>query len=281
MDIAIIGYGVVGKAVHTGFKSKCVTHVYDPLYNSGAPANLPENTHCAPSIKEAWAASRFVFICVPTPVDESGRFDDAIIDETMQQLAEFEANNNQVLIIKSTVIPTKIREYIDAYPALNLVVAPEYLVEKNPPEQFMQQEFRIFGGSPEHTQAVKELFEQHSDCVPFELCACDAVGAALLKYTTNSFLPIKVSYLNQIKELYDELDVGTNWEELMKGLHLDPRIGTSHYLIPGPDGKPGWGGRCFPKDTSALVQMGEKLGCDLSLLVAARAYNKKTRPNKK
>ena len=272
MNISIIGHGVVGKAVYSGFKPKCDMHIYDP-----APSPSPEYVE---SPEAAWHASPFVFICVPTPSDANGVFDSAIIDETMRRCAAMEPDAGKILIIKSTVIPTQVRRYLDDYPDLNIVVMPEYLVEAKPPEQFLEQDFRIIGGRPEHVRAVQALFEEHSVCKPAKIGACDAVGASLLKYTANSFLALKVGFMNQIHELHQALGVETDWDELMRGLHLDARMGTGHYLVPGPDGRPGWGGKCFPKDLSALVSLAERLGCDLGLLRTAQDYNHKIRPEK-
>lgn len=280
MDVSIIGYGVVGKAVYCGFKPKCRMHIFDPASPS------PDETERADSLEDAWKASPFVFVCVPTPCDAQGRFDATIIDETIAGIAKIAEtaasgpDGEKILIIKSTVIPTKVRQYLDERPELNIVVMPEYLVEAKPSEQFLEQPFRIIGGHPDHTAKVAELFEKHSACAPAEIGFCDAVGASLIKYMTNTFLAMKVSFMNQINELYERLDAGTSWDDLMRCLHLDERIGTGHYHVPGPDGRRGWGGKCFPKDLRALVTLAGQLGCDLSLLKLADDYNSKIRPEK-
>lgn len=276
MDISIIGYGVVGRAVYCGFEPKCRMHLYDPAYP-------PESgSEYLATLEEAWRAARFIFICVPTPCDDGGHFDSAIIDQTMATLARLATDDDdKIVIIKSTVLPNKVRQYVNDYPQLRIVVVPEYLVEALPPSQFLNQSFRIIGGAKEDAAAVDELFREHSACEPYEVGFCDAAGASLVKYATNTFLALKVSFMNQLHGLYEQLEVETDWNDLMRGLHLDARIGNSHYAVPGPDGKRGWGGRCFPKDLSALLQLAKELHCDLSVLQTAKDYNKTLRDDVK
>ena len=104
---------------------------------------------------------------------------------------------------------------------------------------------------------------------------CTAKESALIKYASNSFLAIKTSYFNQ---LYDVCEAdGMDFDTVRHILTQDQRIGTDHSMVPGPDGNKGWGGHCFPKDTSAFIQYANGLNKPISILDTAVQYNKTVR----
>ena len=97
-------------------------------------------------------------------------------------------------------------------------------------------------------------------------------------YMNNLFFATKVSFLNEMKLLSDK--VGVNWNEAIEGFILDGRIGHSHISVPGPDGKLGFGGSCFPKDIQALIKFGELNNIDMNVLKGAWKTNLSVRPEK-
>ena len=102
--------------------------------------------------------------------------------------------------------------------------------------------------------------------------------AELIKYMTNTFLATKVSFLNEMRILSDK--VGANWEDAVEGFVRDGRVGHSHLNVPGPDGKFGFGGSCFPKDIQALISFADHEDVDLNVLKGAWKTNLKVRPEK-
>ena len=140
-------------------------------------------------------------------------------------------------------------------------------------EDYIKPKFRILGGEDRDTQEVHNLFSKFSTCVPCPTEFCDAAGAALIKYMNNTFLATKVSVFNQFYEFWQKSGIPTGWMQLMKALHLDERIGNSHYQIPGPDGDRGWGGKCYPKDMNALLHEAKEMGVTLNILEEAWKYN--------
>ena len=94
----------------------------------------------------------------------------------------------------------------------------------------------------------------------------------------NLFFATKVSFLNEMKLLADK--VGVNWSHAVEGFILDGRIGHSHLQVPGPDGKFGFGGSCFPKDIQALISFGDEIGVDMNVLKGAWETNLAVRPEK-
>ena len=271
MDIGVIAYGTVGKALCMGFADKARLHVFDPQYNARkAP-------HFRDSIEQVWHACEFIFIAVPTPQKpqtqrQGGPFDAVHLDTCMATLAQQQAAN-KIVVITSTTLPSKISDYRRRYPELKLVVMPEFLTEKNAERDFLHPAFRIIGGDAEHTHKVQQLLDRYSTCAPCKIGHCDAISAAFIKYMINSYLALKLSFLNQFYDLFQHSGAAIPWQELTELLHYDLRMGTSHKNVPGPDGERGWGGKCLPKDVNAILHDAEAQGHSLSLLKEAWQYN--------
>ncbi|MAQ47275.1 MAG: UDP-glucose 6-dehydrogenase, partial [Flavobacteriales bacterium] len=102
--------------------------------------------------------------------------------------------------------------------------------------------------------------------------------AELIKYMNNCFFATKVSFLNEMKLISDK--VGADWETSIEGFVRDGRIGHSHLSVPGPDGKMGFGGSCFPKDIQAIINFAKKLNIELNTLKGAWETNLSVRPEK-
>ena len=252
MEIGIIGYGVVGKAIEYGFESHSDIHVYDPLYVNN------EEEKFLSSIEEVMQKSRIVFVCVPTPMTEvaGGPFDPTTIDGVMKEVgaASSKLEFPPVVVIESAVIPSKIKQYIEDYPDIRLVVSPEYLTEKDPFDKFINPDCRILDSSPDDTSEVQSAFEVFSICRRCDVGYCDAIGAAVIKYMENSFLAMKVSFMNQFYDLLKASGSKTEWNHLAEIFHFDSRMGNSHYRIPGHDGDRYWGGKCVMPNSKLLVK---------------------------
>ena len=279
MNIGIIAYGVVGKAICAGFENKATLHVFDPNYSP------QQSSRFKASLEEVWQACDFTFIAAPTPQkliagEPGGVFDSSHIDQIFADIAAFERekkSQNKIVILVSTTLPSKIKAYLKCYPELKLIVFPEFLTEKNSVQDFLNPAFRIIGGDPQHARAVQALFEQYSACAPCKIGYCDAIGASFIKYILNTFMALKVSFLNQFYDLFQHSGSHTDWQALSELLHYDTRIGTSHQHVPGHDGDRGWGGKCLPKDTNAIMRDAREQNSPLSLLEEAWEYNLRVR----
>ena len=277
MDIGIIGYGTVGKAITAGFEKKAQLHIYDPLY----PADSGER-FCN-SIAEVYQASTFSFVCVPTPQklknpgEVYGEFDSTILDDCMKEVVQAGSHKSKIITIASTVLPSKVKEYIDTWPNINIVISPELLTEKNALADFLNPDCRIIGGHPEQARALQKLYDDYSICQPCKVGYCSAVNAAYVKYMRNTYLAIKVSMMNQFYDLFAKMDGIDSWEDIATILHYDSRLGGSHYKVPGPDGDRGWGGKCLPKDAAALYHYATEQEVEMTLLKTALEYNKEIR----
>jgi UDPglucose 6-dehydrogenase len=190
-----------------------------------------------------------VFVSVPTPQLESGECNTEILDSVLQELNQAK---DLLVIIKSTVPAYKLQSIKEQCINLRIVYNPEFLTEKNYINDFKNPPMHVFGGAITDTETVEQLYLEHSACKKCPVFHTDIVSASLVKYCINSFLATKVTFMN---EMYDVLRAagGTEWNEFVKMINSDPRIGKTHMRVPGNDGVRGYAGSCFPKDTAALA----------------------------
>ena len=188
------------------------------------------------------------FVCVPTPMGNDGAVDSSIIDDVLNELV----SSNITIVVKSTVTP----DIATNWP-INVVYNPEFLTEKSANEQFVSPPFHVLGGWCDATKYVEKVYEQYSLCDPCPALHMTLEEASFVKYTINSFLAMKVLFFNQ---LYDAIgETNANFATIIKAVGMDDRIGSSHTKVPGFDGKQGYGGACFPKDTSAFTKFSDQL----------------------
>jgi len=236
IKILIVGHGFVGKAVDYGFSHPNVEKtIIDPIYGSDVSDIIPHLFDAA-------------FVCVPTPMHSDGQIDSRIIEDVVRRL-----HSCPMIVIKSTATPDVVGQWSDRD---RIVYNPEFLTEKSANEQFVEPEFHIFGGKYEYTKQLQTLYEKYSLCNHCPTYHMSIKEASFVKYTINSFLAMKVTFFNQ---LYDAVgDTDANFHTIIKAVAADKRIGPSHTKVPGFDGKQGYGGACFPKDTSALTNYSKR-----------------------
>ena len=258
--IAIVGHGFVGKATDKVFSVNIEKKIIDPKYGSSISVLVEFNPH-------------FIIICVPTPMSKSGQ-DSKILNSVMWDIAKLKLKCT--VVIKSTVLPNTLNNISDTFD--QIVYNPEFLREKHAIEDFVNSESIILGGDISHCKNVADLYVNHSLCKTNNFIYTSISEASLLKYTINSYLAAKVIFFNQINDLYESMDMdGSNWNNFIKMLSFEKRIGSSHMSVPGHDGRKGYGGACFPKDVSALIKFAENQNVDLSLLNEINKVNNKIR----
>jgi len=256
MKIGIIGLGFVGGAVKAAHDLVGIETVdVDP--HKGLPATLADAKAC-----EA------IYICVPSPIGADGSCDTSILEDVMSQLVDYVGP----IISKVTAPPSVyIRLQQDHK---NLIHAPEFLVAATATEDYINGTYAIIGGyEPYATQAEAAILAAQRKVD--KITKIGIGEAALTKYAINTFLATKVIFMNELKALADA--AGLDYTVIKETVQFDLRQGNSHFDVPGPDGKYGFGGACFPKDTSALLKYAEGLGVDLTVLASAVAKNKTIR----
>ena len=135
----------------------------------------------------------------------------------------------------------------------------------------------IFGGDRNISSKVSDAYLKHSRCETKEHIFTDLKSASLIKYTINTFLASKVIFFNELHSIYESLGVSDSWENIISIISRDSRIGESHMNVPGHDGRKGFGGACFPKDSLALVKYAEQNKIEPNLLKAVIKINNKIR----
>ena len=239
--IAIIGHGFVGKAVDYGFTNpKVEKKIFDPIYGTTSE-DIKNLKNWGPNL---------TFVCVPTPMRDDGDIDSSILDEVMENLKDI----NTLIVIKSTITP----RLIDKYRQTNIIYNPEFLTEKSACEQFVNPEFHIFGGTEQACKELDKLYENFSLCTPCPTYYLNKAEASFVKYAINSFLATKVTFFNQLYDACNKYGQ-VNFNKIIKAVGADNRVSISHTKVPGFDGKQGYGGACFPKDTFAFSQFSDKL----------------------
>jgi UDPglucose 6-dehydrogenase len=182
-----------------------------------------------------------------------------------------------VVVIKSTIPPGTTDCLQAQFPELHLVFNPEFLTEANFAEDFKNQDHIVLGGCSEG--AMNHVAHAYELALPQALVVfTKPTEAELLKYVANCFLALKVSFSNEVYDLCKELDASHDC--VMQLVRLDPRLGKSHWQVPGPDGQRGYSGSCFPKDVNALIAVGYGLGVDFKTLKASWDVNLRVRPSR-
>lgn len=247
--IAVIGLGFVGGAIHEALR----LHV--PSINLvGIDPNKGYH-YTTKDIKDFDA----VFVCVPSPMNKDGTADTSILEQVLMDLHD--ANFAGVIISKVTAPPDVYIRLQEKYQ--NLVHAPEFLTAANAYDDYIHGKFSIIGGDEEHCKEAERIIKISQPGI-VSVVRCSIGEAALSKYTINSFLATKVIFMNEMEKL--ATSNGMDWQKVVSAIRQDTRIGHSHMQVPGPDGQYGFGGMCFPKDTSALLKYAGQMGNELSVL---------------
>ncbi|HWO15193.1 MAG TPA: UDP-glucose/GDP-mannose dehydrogenase family protein [Solirubrobacterales bacterium] len=211
---------------------------------------------------ELLEGARLLFVCVDTPPTVSG---DADLSRVRSVVEELRADGDHVLVMKSTV-PAGTGESIRReMPGLSYVSCPEFLKEGSAVEDFMHPDRVVIGadaGDEEAARAVAALYEPLGG----EIVRTDVASAEMIKLASNAFLATKISFINEIANVCEE--VGADVGEVSRGMGLDERIGPS-FLRAGI----GYGGSCFPKDVTALKMLAGNTGYHFQLLNAVIEVN--------
>ena len=241
IKIGIIGYGFVGQAIDYAFTSAAVEKFYvDPKLGT----TMEDLIKFEP---------QYTFVCVPTPMKDDGTVEDGLVRDAVEDLIN---HTNSVVIIKSTITP----DSVSSMEQDRVVYNPEFLTEKNAKADLVMADYHIIGGDFWLCERVADIYRQYSMCMTNDFYFMSATDASFVKYASNSFLAMKVTFFNQLHDSVTKF--GSNWSLVSSALARDKRIGRSHTVVPGYDNKRGYGGACFPKDTLAFI----KFDNDLTLL---------------
>jgi len=261
MKIGIIGLGFVGSAAKAAYESCCLEVEFslrDSDLSKGYTDSYDDLKKCDG-----------IFICVPSPSTPDGSCDTSILEDVLSNLKDYIG----VIISKTTAPPDVYERLSKEYK--NLVHAPEFLTAANATVDYIDSRFVIIGSSygiyaREAARIIAlplhRLTMQHF---------CTVAEASLAKYTINTYLATKVIFMNEIKKVAEASNIDYN--VICKMIYSDHRVGITHMQVPGPDGLFGFGGACFPKDTSALLKYAESINVEMDVLQSAVNKNNKVR----
>lgn len=251
MKVGIVGLGAVGAGIANLFPNAAV---YDEPKGIGA--------------RDEINGCDVVFVCVPTPTRTDGSCDTSIVEEVVQWIS------SAVIVLRSTVsVGTTSR--LARQHGKRIVFQPEYGPAETPDHPFndlRKVRWIILGGDREHCRIAAQAWKQvYSSDITIALTTAET--AELAKYMENAFLATKVSFCNEFFDI--ARSVGVDYDELRELWLLDPRIGRSHTFV-YPE-KRGFGGRCLPKDLSAIVATATERGHDPTLLREVISMNERLR----
>ena len=246
MKIGIIGNGFVGKATNV-LKCKDIEII---MYDINPELCVPPNTNL-----DDICRCDIVFVSVPTPVTTEGNYFLGIVESVMSDISKHSKNieKEPLVVLRSTVTP-------GVSDNLNCFFMPEFLTEKNFLNDFKTNPDWIFGLKNDDKQnfLFKRLMQnlmttaKNNGCIESDNCHFVANSEAeMIKLFRNNYLSVKVSFCNEIYDYCQSKNI--NYENVRSLAVRDKRIGGSHTNVPGHDGNRGFGGTCFPKDTSALL----------------------------
>jgi len=264
-NIGIIGQGFVGTATFEGLKEHFQVYTYDKFLN--------EKSNCV-SMRQVCEYAKIIFVCLPTPMKKNGSCDLAILKTVINEINSYKLEN--IAVIKSTVPPGTTVSFNKNCNNIQVVFNPEFLTEANYIEDFKNQNRIIIGGPRPASTIVKNMFIKVFQDVP--IIKTGSSTAESVKYFTNCFLATKVSFANEFKQICEQVNV--DYDKVVEYALYDDRLGKSHFTTPGPDGRPGFGGSCFPKDINALIFFANQLGISADVLSAAWKKNLEVRPER-
>ena len=213
-----------------------------------------------------WEDTDIVLICVQTPVDDNGELNSQFIKKVFSSINGLVTNKTTVCI-KSTIHPSALQKVLSEinFRYEDLVFNPEFLREGSAFHDFFNTDRIIIGSENlEKSQIIANLYRE----LESEIIFTDPISSQLIKYLSNAYLPLRLSFVNEASRLIDSLSANQN--DVLKGVGLDSRIGDQ-YFRPSP----GWGGSCFPKDVMEIQQIAKENNLDLPVIKSISNSNNK------
>jgi len=273
VGLAELGHEVVGTDIETSKIEKASqgkSYIYEPSLEKLLQKNLAKgNLSFESDLEKTILSSDVLFVCVNTPQREDGSADMSFVENVSRTIAR--NLNKYKLIVEKSTVPVKtslwIKRTISLYRktdvAFDIASNPEFLREGSAVSDFLNPDRIILGVESEKAEKILVgIYKKFKD----RILITNIDTAELIKHASNSFLALKISYINLMSEMCERTEA--NVDQVAKGMGLDPRIGPL-FLRAGL----GYGGSCFPKDIRALIKIGEDLGLNVNLLREADRIN--------
>ena len=291
MEIAVVGTGYVGLVTGAGLADfgnevicvdidekkiaalqKGIIPIYEPGLDKLVSKNVQEKRlRFTTDLKDAITSARAIFIAVGTPPKPDGSADLRYVEDVARTIAKY-MNGPKLVITKSTVpigtgrMIERILAEMNPKHKASVVSNPEFLREGSAIEDWMKPDRVVIGASDrESIDLMKEIYAPlHSLEIPFVVTNVES--SELIKYASNGFLATKITFINEVAQVCER--VGADVQAVAKGMGLDSRIGPK-FLQAGP----GFGGSCFPKDTSAMADIAKRYGYEFQIMESVLRVN--------
>lgn len=274
--IGVIGHGFLGSSIVFGFSPSVGMEnikIHDK-YKKGFD-----------SLEETANNSNIIFVCLPTPAfKDNGEVDLSALEENLGIINSLVSKaDNKVIVIKSTIPPGTTKKFSEKYNNLRIVHNPEFLTGSTAKLDFINTHRVILGGQKEDVEFVEKLYRERfgGSVLIFKT---ESSASELVKYMNNLFFATKVTFMNMMYDVCQEL--GLEYNDLRDMFFSDCRIGRSHMNVPGNDKDEsgaqlrGFGNLCFPKDLKSFIFFMKSKGMDAGLLEAVWDKNLTYRPDK-
>jgi len=249
-NIGIMGFGMVGGSLGRYFNQQSIPYVaYDPAKNMQTLEDINRQD--------------LVFICVPTPYVEGQGFDPSFVRQAITSLSP-----GKIVVIKSTVVPGTTEKLQKEFPQHKFFFNPEFLTESTADQDMCYPDRQVLGYTSESFSVAGDIMLL-LPLAPFEKLM-PATAAEMVKYFNNSWFATKVVFANQIYDICNKL--GIDYNTVKDSAAADKRVGRSHLDVEHK-GYRGYGGKCLPKDTRSLIQLGDEVGAKMELLKVVEEIN--------
>ena len=249
-SIGIMGFGMVGGALGRYLSKAGIPFAaYDPAKNMQTLEDINRQ--------------ELIFVCVPTPYVEGTGFDLSLVRQAVAAL-----HGGKIVVIKSTVLPGTTEKLQKEFPQHRFLFNPEFLTESTADQDMAYPDRQLIGYTEKSFTIAGDIMHL-LPLAPFER-VMPATAAETVKYFNNTWFATKVVFANQIYDLCRKL--GVDYDAVRDAAAADKRIGRSHLDVLHK-GYRGYGGKCLPKDTRALIQLGDDLGAPQDLLKLVESIN--------
>ena len=298
MQVGIIGLGVVGLSLASVLGSKGFSVIgidldlkkvekinskkspfFEPKLELYLKKALSKSLEISSDVQKVVKNSDYIFLTVGTPKSKSGYIDLSMIKKTSKDIGISlrHSSKKPIIIVKSTVVPGTTVKIISPIiekssrkkngSGFYVITNPEFLREGNVIDDTLKPHLVVIGGSDKNSiNKLKKFYRKLYDS-KIKFMTTNTQTAEMIKYTNNSFLATKISFINQISSLCQSIP-GVSIDDVAEGIGVDPRIGGL-FLNAGP----GYGGSCLPKDLETIIQFSSKIGTNPILLKAVQQIN--------
>ena len=243
MKIGIIGVGYVGGTAYEVLKEFYEVVAYDK-YKEEFKNNFDKLSGC-----------EIIFLAVPTPMQDNGEIDLSIIEEVLQNVKNLDFPTSPTIVIRSTAIPGTTDKLSEKF-NFNFAYNPEFLREKHALEDFRNMNRVVIGTKDKNVfENIKSIYQKFLPGAKYVMT--NFKTAEMIKYASNTALATQVIMANELFNICKNLEI--EYDDVKNILLLDERI-AKNINVPGPDGDFGFGGKCFPKDVNALIEMSKNNG---------------------